>query len=177
MSTNYYCVNHRSHRALKCCLIIQTIVLWFGWMKKSRGIGKDTLVKPTGCRSFSVLKGDFFVFNRRFWGFQFKNNSSLIKKIMSGDIFTIKIEHVAFIWMFECAMNFWAWNGKIWSFWLLSPNLRELGSFHPYFVCKCSFREISRIIIVILDQNKPIWLIFKIPKSEIQKSEICKLQV
>ena len=85
----------------------------------------------------------------------------------------MKIEPVACIWMFVCAMNFWAArNGKKWSYWLFRPNLRELGLFHPYFVCKCSFREILMIIIVILDQNKPIWLILKIQKSKILKSEI-----
>ena len=35
------------------------------------------------------------------------------------------------------------------------PNLCELVLFHPYFVCKCSFREISMIKMVILDQSKP----------------------
>ena len=43
-------------------------------------------------------------------------------------------------------------------------NLLELGLFHPYFVCKCSFRKISMIIMVILDQNKPITLILKLEK-------------
>ena len=56
-------------------------------------------------------------------------------------------------------------------------NLRELGLFHPYFVCKCSFREISMIKIIILNQNKLIWLILKNKKSKIQKSIICKLHV
>ena len=55
-------------------------------------------------------------------------------------------------------------------FGLFRPNLHELRLFHPYFVGKCSFREISMIIMVILDQNKPIWLILKIQKSKIQKS-------
>ena len=31
--------------------------------------------------------------------------------------------------------------------------------------------------MVILAQNKPIWLILKIKKSKIQKSKICKLHV
>ena len=74
--------------------------------------------------------------------------------------------------------EFWAArNGKKWSFGLLRPNLPQLGLFHPYFVCKCSFREISMIKIVILDQCKPISLILKIKKSKIQKSEICKLHI
>ena len=54
---------------------------------------------------------------------------------------------------------------------------RIIGLFHPYFVCKCSFREISMIKMVILDQSKPISLILKIKKSKIQKSEIRKLYV
>ena len=63
---------------------------------------------------------------------------------------TRKIEPVTCIWMFVCAMKFWAArNGKKWSLGLLMPNLRELGLFHEYFVCKCSFREISMIKIVI----------------------------
>ena len=90
----------------------------------------------------------------------------------------MKIEPVACIWMFVCAIKFWvARNGKKWNFGLFRPNLCELGLFHPYFVCKYSFREISRIKIVILDQNKPILLILKIEKSKIFKSEICKLHV
>ena len=52
-------------------------------------------------------------------------------------------------------------NGKKLSFRLFRPNLRELGLFHPYFVCKCGVREIS-IIMVIFDQNKPILKILKI---------------
>ena len=31
-------------------------------------------------------------------------------------------------------------------------------------IYKCSFREISMIIMVILDQNKPVWLKFENPK-------------
>ena len=41
------------------------------------------------------------------------------------------------------------------------PNLPQLGLFHPYFVCKSSFRVISMIKIVILNQSKPIYLIFE----------------
>ena len=47
-------------------------------------------------------------------------------------------------------------------FWTFQAQLHELGLFHPYFVCKSSFREISMIKIVILDQSKPISLILKI---------------
>ena len=36
--------------------------------------------------------------------------------------------------------------------------LVQLGLFNSYFECKCSFREISMIKMIILDQNKPIWL-------------------
>ena len=45
------------------------------------------------------------------------------------------------------------------NFGLFRSNLCELRLFHPYFVCKCSFREISMIKMVILDQSKPILLI------------------
>ena len=62
-------------------------------------------------------------------------------------------------------------------FGLLMPNLRELGLFHPYIACKYSFREISMINIVILDQSKPTMLILKIEKLKIQKSQICKLHI
>ena len=59
---------------------------------------------------------------------------------------------VTFIWMFVYTMNFRAArSGKRWSFWLFRPNLRELGLFHPYFVCN--------FWMVILDQSKPISLI------------------
>ena len=90
----------------------------------------------------------------------------------------MKIEPVTCIWMFVCAVNFSAArNGKKWNFGLFRPNLCELGLFHPYFVNKFNFREISIIKIVILDQSKPISLILKIKKSKIQKSEICKYHV
>ena len=77
--------------------------------------------------------------------------------------------------MFVYAMNFCAAiKDKKSNLGLFRPFLRELGQFHPYFVCKCSFRKMSMIKMVILDQSKPISLIFKIEKSEIQKSEIHK---
>ena len=73
--------------------------------------------------------------------------------------------------------KFWAArNGEKWSFGLFRPNLPQLGLFHPDFVCKSSFRAISMIKTVILDQSQPISLILKI-KSKIQKSEICTLHV
>ena len=46
----------------------------------------------------------------------------------------------------------------------------ELGLFHPYFLCKINCGEISIIIMVILAQNKPIWLILENQKSKIKKS-------
>ena len=59
--------------------------------------------------------------------------------------------------------EFWAArNGKKWSFGLFRPNLPQLGLFHPYFVCRSSFRVISMIETVIFDQNMPISLILKI---------------
>ena len=48
-------------------------------------------------------------------------------------------------------------NCKEWNFRLFRPNLYELRLIHPYFVCKCSFREISMTKKVILDQSKPIF--------------------
>ena len=51
------------------------------------------------------------------------------------------------------------------SFGLLRPNLPLLGLFHPYFVCKSSFRVISMIKMVILDKSKPIALIFEEKKK------------
>ena len=89
-----------------------------------------------------------------------------------------KIEPVTGIWIFVCTMNFWAArNGKNWNFGLVRPNLHELGLFHLYFLYKCSFREISIIKIVILDQSKQMSLILKMEKSKIQNSKICKLYV
>ena len=47
--------------------------------------------------------------------------------------------------------------------WLLifQANLPQLGLFRPYFVGKSSFRAISMIKMVILDQSKPISLLLK----------------
>ena len=44
-------------------------------------------------------------------------------------------------------------------------NLPQLGLFHPYFVCKSSFRVSSMIKIVILDQTKTICLVFEKKKN------------
>ena len=86
----------------------------------------------------------------------------------------MKIELVTCIWMFVYAMNFWAArNGKKCSFVLFWTNLHELGLFHPYFVCKCSFREISMIKMVILDQSKPISLLLKKEKFKNLKFANC----
>ena len=63
------------------------------------------------------------------------------------------------------------------SFEFFRPNLPQLGLFHPYFLCKSSFRVISMIKMVIWDQSKPISLNLKIKKLKIQKSEIRKLHV
>ena len=46
-----------------------------------------------------------------------------------------------------------------------NPYWPQLGLFHPYFVCKSSFRVISMIKMVILDQSKPISLYLKIKIS------------
>ena len=46
----------------------------------------------------------------------------------------------------------------------------QLGLFHPYFVCKSSFRVISMIKIVILYQIKPISQFF-LKNLKIQKFE------
>ena len=82
----------------------------------------------------------------------------------------MKIEHVIYIWMFVYAMNFELPEmAKKWSFGFFRPNLPQLGLFHAYFVCKSSFRVISMIKIIILDQSKPISLYLKIKKSKIQK--------
>ena len=90
----------------------------------------------------------------------------------------MKIEPVTCIRIFVCAMNFWAArNGKKLSFGLFMPNLPQLGLhvFHSYFVCRCSFREISMIKMVILDQSKPILLILK--KQKQKNSKIKNLSI
>ena len=78
--------------------------------------------------------------------------------------------------VFECLCVRWIFKKlEKWSFELFRLNLHEVGLFHSYFLCKCSFREISMIKMVILDQSKPILLIFE--NRKIKKSEICKLHV
>ena len=81
----------------------------------------------------------------------------------------MKIEHVTCIWMFVYAMIFELPEmAKKWSFGFFRPNLPQLELFHPYFLCKSSFR-------VILDQSKPLSLYLKIKNSKIQKSSIARL--
>ena len=90
----------------------------------------------------------------------------------------MKIDPMTCIWMFGYAMNFELPEmAKKLSFGLFRPNLPQLGLSHPYFVCKSSFRVISMIKMVILDQSKPKSLILKNKKFKIQKSKICKLHV
>ena len=77
----------------------------------------------------------------------------------------MKIEPVTCIWMFVYAINFELPEmAKKWSFGLFRPNLHQLGLFHPY---KSSFRVISMIKMLILDQSKPISLYLKIKNSKI----------
>ena len=74
----------------------------------------------------------------------------------------MKIEPVTYLWMFVYAKNFELPEmAKMWHFGLFRPNLPQLELCHAYFVCKSSFRVISMIKMVILDQSKPISLIFK----------------
>ena len=88
----------------------------------------------------------------------------------------MKIEPVTCIWVFVCAMNFWAArNAQNEVFDFSSPTC--VGLFHSYFGCKCNFREISMIKMVISYQNKQIWLILKIKNKKIKKLKICKLHV
>ena len=90
----------------------------------------------------------------------------------------MKIEKVTYIWMFVYAMNFeLPAMVKDEVSGLFRPTLPQLGLFHPDFVSKASFRVISMIKMVILDQSKPISLILKIKELKIQKSEICTLHV
>ena len=90
----------------------------------------------------------------------------------------MKIEHVTCILMFVYAMNFeLSEMAKKWSLGLFRPNLPQLGLFHPYFVCRSSFRVISMIKMVIYDQSKPISLYLKIKKLKNKTSQIRKLYV
>ena len=78
-------------------------------------------------------------------------------------LFMMKIERLTFIWTFMLTMNFeLPETSKKWSYRFFRPNLPQVGLFHPYFVCKSSFRVISMIKILILDQSKPISLYLKI---------------
>ena len=74
----------------------------------------------------------------------------------------MKIEPVTYIWIFVYAMNFEQPEmAKKWRFGLFRPNLPQLGLLHTYFVCKSSSRVISMIKMAILDESKPISLIFE----------------
>ena len=87
----------------------------------------------------------------------------------------MKIERMTCIWMFVYAINFELPEITIkWNLGFFRSNLPQLGLFHSYFVSKSSFRVISMIKIIILDESKPISLFFKIKKSKIQKSKIRK---
>ena len=74
--------------------------------------------------------------------------------------------------------DFWASRNfkkvKFWTFQAQPASVRVISSI---FLCKSSFRVISMIKIVILDQSKPISLYLKIKKLKIQESKICKLHV
>ena len=75
----------------------------------------------------------------------------------------MKIERMKFIWTFMFMMNFELPEmSKKRSLGFFRNNLPQLGSFHPYFVCKSSFRVISITKMVIWDQSKPISLYLKI---------------
>ena len=79
--------------------------------------------------------------------------------------------------MFVYAMNFELPEmAKKCRFGLFRPNLPQLGLFHPYFVCKSSYRVISMIKMVIFDQSKPISLIFE-KKNQKLKKKNCTLYV
>ena len=85
----------------------------------------------------------------------------------------MKIENVTCIWIFGYAISFEQPEmAKKWSFILFMSKLPQLWLFHPYFVCKSSFRLISMIKMLILDQSKLISLISKIQKSKISKLNV-----
>ena len=88
----------------------------------------------------------------------------------------MKIEHVTWIWMFVHAMIFEPQKWQKVKFWTFQSQPAS-GLFHPYFLCKSSFRVISMIKMVIWDESKPLSLYLKIKKSKIQKSEIRILHV
>ena len=124
------------------------------------------------------LKEDRLLINSFFLTFQ------LLLILIRGIVTSIKkkLRWKSSPWhVFECLSMRWIlscqkWPKK-WSFRLFIHNLPQLGLFDPYFVCKWSFRVISMLKIVILDQSKPITQILKNKKSKIQKCKICKLNV
>ena len=111
-----------------------------------------------------TLKGNEEAYIGVVWNFQLLLIliEDIVRSISEKKCFTIKINSVSCIWV--CDEFFCCQNGKKWSFWHHTPNLRESCFFHPYFVCKFSFRIISMMKMIILDKNKPIWLILKIQK-------------
>ena len=119
---------------------------------------------PTTSECFSFTYGDRSLIISILGSFQLLLIliEDILTSISENNNFMIKIEPLTCICMIVFVMNFWAArSSKKFSFWLFRPTLRELGLFHPYFLCKCSFREISMIKMVILDQNKPMLLILK----------------
>ena len=128
----------------------------FKWINSNWNCKKYSLKRWT----ISLIKkgdrpGDKYNFLEIYW-FWLRTLLGAFKK----DVFAMKIEPMACIWIFECTMIFRAArNDQKWSCWLFRPNLCELGLFRPYFACWLSFREISMITMVICGQNKLFWLI------------------
>ena len=81
--------------------------------------------------------------------------------------------------VFECLGMRWILSCQKWQKVQFGIFQARPASFRviSYFVCKSSFRVISMTKIAILDQMKPISLIFKNKKTKIKKSKICKLHV
>ena len=77
--------------------------------------------------------------------------------------------------VFECLCVRWILSCQKWQknevLDFSGPTCMSYGYFIQYFVCKCSFKEISMIKMVILDKSKPISLILKNRKFNIQKSK------
>ena len=122
-------------------------------------------IKRGGRELYLLGTGDRWPVNRRFLDFPIVidcDRGHYYEHLKKNQI-RMKIEPVTCIWMFVYVINFELPEmAQKWSFGLFRPNLPQLGLFHPYFVSKSSFREISMIKIVILDQSKPISVIFKI---------------
>ena len=81
-----------------------------------------------------------------FWSFQLLLIliEDIVMSILKKSIYDENWAHDMYLNVCVCVMNFWAArNGKKLNFELFRPNLPQFGLFHPYFVCKCSFKEIS----------------------------------